>query len=111
MVCRILCGLTEHSHKGHIARASYEAVSFQVKDVLEAMNQEGGFPLSSLQVDGGMTNNDALIQIQADILGINIVRPSMSETTALGGMRINISVYDMLSYSYTAHHMTFLLWD
>jgi len=65
----ILCGLTEHSTRGHIVRATYEAVSFQVKDILEAMNQEGGVPMSSLQVDGGMTNNDSLMQLQADILG------------------------------------------
>lgn len=54
---RIICGLTEHSSKGHFVRAAYEAVAFQVKDILEAMNTEGGFPFSSLQVDGGMTNN------------------------------------------------------
>jgi glycerol kinase len=63
---------------------AYEAVAFQVKDVLEAMNQEGGHPLSSLQVDGGMTTSDSLMQLQSDILGIDTVRPSMPETTALG---------------------------
>ena len=73
-----------------------------MKDVLEAMNQEGGFPLTSLQVDGGMTNNDAIIKIQADILGIDIVRPSMSETTALGaamaaGCAEGIDVWDIFS--------------
>lgn len=52
-------------------------MAFQVKDILEAMNTEGGFPFSSLQVDGGMTNNDALMQLQADLLGINTIRPSM----------------------------------
>ncbi len=63
---------------------AYEAVAFQVKDVLEAMNQEGGHPLSSLQVDGGMTTSDSLMQLQSDILGIDTVRPSMPETTAFG---------------------------
>lgn len=98
----VICGLTEHSNKAHIARATYEAVSFQVKDVLEAMNQEGGVPLSALQVDGGMTANDGLMQLQADILGIHTVRPSMSETTALGaamaaGQAEGIEVWDIFN--------------
>jgi glycerol kinase len=98
----VICGLTEHSNRAHIARATYEAVSFQVKDILEAMNQEGGVPLSSLQVDGGMTSNDGLMQLQADILGINTVRPSMSETTALGaamaaGAAAGIDVWNIFS--------------
>ncbi|CAL8080565.1 unnamed protein product [Orchesella dallaii] len=98
----IICGLTEHSTKSHIARAAYEAVSFQVRDVLEAMNQEGGFPLTQLQVDGGMTNNNGLMQLQADILGIDTVRPSMAETTALGaamaaGCAEGIEVWDIFS--------------
>lgn len=99
---RVICGLTEHSNKAHIARATYEAVSFQVKDILEAMNQDGGVPLSSLQVDGGMTANDGLMQLQADILGINTVRPSMAETTALGaamaaGAAEGIDVWNIFS--------------
>lgn len=94
--------MTEHSNKAHIARATYEAVSFQVKDILEAMNQDGGVPLSSLQVDGGMTANDSLMQLQADILGINTVRPSMAETTALGaamaaGAAEGIGVWNIFS--------------
>ncbi|OXA60911.1 glycerol kinase isoform X2 [Folsomia candida] len=102
----IICGLTEHSTKGHIARASYEAVAFQVKDVLEAMNQEGGHPLTSLRVDGGMTISDSLMQLQSDILGIDTVRPSMSETTALGaamaaGSAEGINVWDINSEDYS----------
>jgi glycerol kinase len=104
---RVICGLTEHSNKGHIARAAYEAVAFQVKDVLEAMNQEGGVPLHSLQVDGGMTVNDSLMQLQSDILGINTVRPSMAETTALGaamaaGAAEGIEVWDIHSEDYSS---------
>jgi glycerol kinase len=73
-----------------------------VRDVLEAMNQEGGLPLTKLQVDGGMTNNNALMQLQADILGIDTVRPSMAETTALGaamaaGCAEGIEVWDIFS--------------
>lgn len=60
------------------------AVAFQVKDVLEAMNQEIGLPLAKLQVDGGMTTSNTLMQLQADLLGIECVRPTMTETSALG---------------------------
>jgi glycerol kinase len=80
----IICGLTEHSTKSHLARAAYEAVTFQVRDLLEAMRAEGGATLSALRVDGGMTTNAMLMQLQADILGIPTIRPEMSETTALG---------------------------
>ncbi|ESO93953.1 hypothetical protein LOTGIDRAFT_209470, partial [Lottia gigantea] len=79
-----ICGLTQYTNKHHIARAALEAVSFQTKEVLDAMNKDSGIPLALLQVDGGMTANNLLMQIQADILGINVVRPSMTETTALG---------------------------
>jgi glycerol kinase len=77
-------------------------VAFQVKDILEAMNQEGGLPLTSLQVDGGMTTNDSLMQMQSDIIGIDTVRPSMAETTALGaamaaGAAEGIGVWDIFS--------------
>jgi len=103
----VLCGLTEHSTKNHIARAAFDAVAFQVRDVLEAMNQDQedaqcGHGLKSLQVDGGMTVNDRLLQLQSDILGINTVRPSMPETTALGaamaaGAAQGIDVWDLHS--------------
>lgn len=80
----IIIGLTQFTNKAHIARATLEAVSFQTRELLDAMNQDSGIPLTSLQVDGGMTANSLLMQIQADILGISVVRPSMTETTALG---------------------------
>ncbi|XP_053408205.1 glycerol kinase-like isoform X1 [Mercenaria mercenaria] len=80
----IICGLSQFTTKEHIARAALEAVCFQTRELLEAMNQDSGIPLKSIQVDGGMTANNLLMQIQADLMGINVVRPSMPETTALG---------------------------
>lgn len=80
----IICGLTQFSTKAHLARAMLEAVCFQTKDILEAMNKDSGITLKELLVDGGMTVNDLLMQLQADILGIPVVRPSMPETSALG---------------------------
>ncbi|XP_062576668.1 glycerol kinase-like isoform X1 [Saccostrea cucullata] len=80
----IICGLTQFTTKEHIARAALEAVCFQTREILEAMGEDSGIPLKSLQVDGGMTANQLLMQLQADLLGINVVRPSMPETTALG---------------------------
>ncbi|XP_033758548.1 glycerol kinase-like isoform X1 [Pecten maximus] len=80
----VICGLTQFTTKCHIARAALEAVCFQTREILEIMNEESGIPLMSLQVDGGMTANTLLMQMQSDLLGINVVRPSMPETTALG---------------------------
>uniref|UniRef100_A0AAR2IPJ1 glycerol kinase n=1 Tax=Pygocentrus nattereri TaxID=42514 RepID=A0AAR2IPJ1_PYGNA len=80
----IICGLTQFTNSSHLAFAALEAVCFQTREVLDAMNQDSGVPLSQLQVDGGMTANKLLMQLQADILCIPVVRPSMSETTALG---------------------------
>ncbi|XP_071992006.1 glycerol kinase isoform X3 [Engystomops pustulosus] len=80
----IICGLTQFTNKNHIAFAALEAVCFQTREILDAMNQDCGIPLSQLQVDGGMTNNKILMQLQADILCIPVVKPSMPETTALG---------------------------
>ncbi|CAL1547884.1 unnamed protein product [Lymnaea stagnalis] len=80
----IICGLTQFTNKKHIARAALEAVCFQTKELLDAMNKDSGLDLTSVKVDGGMTGNSLLMQIQADILGIKVVRPSMTETTALG---------------------------
>lgn len=80
----IICGITEETQKGHIVTAALEAVCFQVKDILDAMNLECGVPLSKLKVDGGMTNNVKLMQWQADIIGLDVIKPSMIETTALG---------------------------
>lgn len=79
-----LLGLTRGTGPGHIARAVLEAVCFSTRDVLEAMRADSGLPLSILRVDGGMTVNDFLMQTQADLLGVPVVRPTVIETTALG---------------------------
>ncbi|XP_017355265.1 glycerol kinase-like isoform X1 [Cebus imitator] len=80
----IICGLTQFTNKCHIAFAALEAVCFQTREILDAMNRDCGIPLSHLQVDGGMTSNKILMQLQADILYIPVVRSLMPETTALG---------------------------
>jgi glycerol kinase len=80
----VLVGLTRAATKSHIARATLEAISYQTKDVIDAMAAETGVKLSSLRVDGGITQNNLCMQIQSDILQIEISRPVVSETTALG---------------------------
>uniref|UniRef100_A0A7N6B659 glycerol kinase n=1 Tax=Anabas testudineus TaxID=64144 RepID=A0A7N6B659_ANATE len=80
----IICGLTQFTNRNHLAFAALEAVCFQTREILDAMNQDSGVPLTQLQVDGGMTSNRLLMQLQADILCIPVVRPTMSETSALG---------------------------
>ncbi|WP_156366642.1 glycerol kinase GlpK [Microbacterium sp. No. 7] len=79
-----LVGLTRYVTKAHIARAALEATAFQTRDVIEAVVSDAGRDLAELRVDGGMTRNNALMQFQADILGIPVVRPKVIETTALG---------------------------
>jgi glycerol kinase len=79
-----LVGLTRYVNKGHIARAALEATAFQTKEVLDAVNADTGNPFTELKVDGGMVQNDLLMQFQADILDIPVVRPQVAETTALG---------------------------
>ena len=80
----VLVGLTRYVHKGHIARAALEATAFQTREVLDAMNADSGVDLTELKVDGGMVANEALMQFQADILGVPVIRPKVAETTALG---------------------------
>jgi glycerol kinase len=80
----MLIGLRRDTQPGHIARAALESIAFQVADVLEAMESETGTPLGALRVDGGAAVNDLLMQFQADILGAPVVRPQVTETTALG---------------------------
>ncbi|XP_038299860.1 glycerol kinase 2 [Canis lupus familiaris] len=80
----IICGLSQFTSKNHIAFAALESVCFQTREILDAMNYDCGIPLSHLQVDGAMTNNRILMQLQADILHIPVIKPSMPETTALG---------------------------
>lgn len=77
-------GLTRYVNKGHIARAALEATAFQTREVLDAVNADSGVDLTELKVDGGMIANNLLMQFQADILGVPVVRPVVAETTALG---------------------------
>lgn len=79
-----IVGLTRFVTRAHIARAALESTAFQTRDVLDAINADTGIPLTELRVDGGMTVNDLLMQVQADILGVPVVRPQITETTALG---------------------------
>jgi glycerol kinase len=80
----VIAGLTRYANKGHIARAALEATAYQTRDVLAAMEQDSGIRLSELRVDGGMVVNDILMQFQSDILDAEVVRPRVTETTALG---------------------------
>jgi len=80
----VIAGLTRHSNKSHIARAALEATAFQTREVLEAMAKDSGIPLAVLRTDGGMVGNNLLMQFQADILNIPVVRPVVQETTAQG---------------------------
>ena len=79
-----IVGMTRYVSKGHFARATLEATAYQTREVLDAMNQDSGVPLTALKVDGGMVFNELLMQFQADILGVPVVRPKVAETTALG---------------------------
>ncbi len=79
-----LVGMTRYVNKGHLARAVLEATAFQTREVLEAMNADSHVSLSELKVDGGMVGNELLMQFQADILDVPVVRPQVTETTALG---------------------------
>ncbi len=80
----LIIGLTRYANRGHIARAVLEATAFQTKEVLEAMETDSGIPVKELRSDGGMVANDTLMQFQADILDVPVVRPKVIETTALG---------------------------
>jgi len=80
----VIAGLTRYANKGHIARAALEATAYQTREVLDAMQADSGVSLTRLKVDGGMVKNELLMQFQADILNVPVVRPKISETTALG---------------------------
>jgi glycerol kinase len=80
----VIAGLTRYANKGHLARAVLEATAFQTREVVEAMALDSGIQLDVLRADGGMTENDLLMQFQADILNRSVVRPAIIETTALG---------------------------
>src|SRR5579864_2124500 len=77
-------GLTRGTTAGHVARAAVESIAYQVADLLDAMRKDSGDPVHELRVDGGAAANDDLMQFQADILGVPVVRPAVTETTALG---------------------------
>ncbi|KAF4075138.1 hypothetical protein AMELA_G00231150 [Ameiurus melas] len=103
----IICGLTQFTNRSHLAFAALEAVCFQTREILDAMNKDSGIPLTQLQVDGGMTSNRLLMQLQADILCIPVVKPSMPETTALGaamaaGAAEGVSVWSLNPEDLTA---------
>ncbi|HLH17243.1 MAG TPA: glycerol kinase GlpK [Bryobacteraceae bacterium] len=80
----VIAGLTRYTNKGHLARAVLEATAFQTREVVEAMEQDAGVPVRVLRTDGGMVENELLMQFQADILDRTVVRPAVKETTALG---------------------------
>lgn len=80
----IVIGLTRYVNKGHFARAALEATAYQTRDIVDAMRQETGLTLDALKADGGMVVNETLMQFQSDILGIPVIRPIVTETTALG---------------------------
>jgi glycerol kinase len=79
-----LVGLTRGTSAGHVARAALESIAYQVADLLDAMSSDAGIPLAELRVDGGAASNNMLMQFQADVLGVPVVRPAVTETTALG---------------------------
>ncbi len=79
-----ILGLTRGANRAHLVRATLESIAYQTRDVIEAIESDSGVPLAELRVDGGAAANDVLLQIQADVLGRNVVRPAVLETTALG---------------------------
>jgi glycerol kinase len=79
-----IVGLTRYVNRGHLARAVLEATAYQTREVLDAMNADSGVDLTELRVDGGMVGNELLMQFQADVLDVPVIRPKIAETTALG---------------------------
>jgi len=79
-----IVGITRGTTGGHIARAALESIAYQVSDLLGAMQEDSGLPIKELRVDGGAARNDTLLQFQADLLGVRVVRPAITETTSLG---------------------------
>ena len=79
-----ILGMTRYVNKGHFARATLEATAYQTREVLDAMNADSGVELKALKVDGGMVFNELLMEFQADVLGVPVIRPKVAETTALG---------------------------
>ena len=95
----LLCGMSRGTNKAHIARAALESIAFQVSDVLTAMQSDINQPLKELRVDGGASQNDMLMQFQADILNVPVLRPKLLESTAWGAAAmagLKIGVFDNL---------------
>jgi glycerol kinase len=80
----VIVGLTAYANRGHIARAALEAAAWQSREVVDAAGEAAEVPFTELRVDGGMTANELLMQFQADVLGVPVIRPAVTETTALG---------------------------
>ncbi|MBP5505079.1 MAG: glycerol kinase GlpK [Bacteroidales bacterium] len=80
----VICGITRGTTAAHIARAALEGIAFQTMDIVAAMERDAGVPLAELKVDGGASRNNLMMQFQADILGANVIRPEVTETTAMG---------------------------
>jgi glycerol kinase len=80
----VITGLTRYVHRGHFARAVLESTAYQTREIVEAMEHDSGIPLTQLKVDGGMVKNELLMQFQSDILNVPVIRPTLTETTALG---------------------------
>jgi len=80
----VIVGLTRYANKGHLARATLEATAYQTREILDAMRADTQLPINRLRVDGGMVVNETLMQFQADLLNVPVIRPTITETTALG---------------------------
>ena len=105
----VVVGLTRAVTKAHLARAALEAICFQTRDVLDAMSADSGVGLPEMRVDGGITANSLCMQMQADIMGIDVVRPQIIETTALGaayaaGLAVKIFAKDRKSTRLNSSH-------
>ncbi|XP_072441125.1 glycerol kinase [Chiloscyllium punctatum] len=107
----IICGITQYTNRNHIAFAALEAVAFQTRELLEAMNKESGINQSSLQVDGGMTANKIMMQLQSDILCIPVVKPAMAETTALGAAMAAGSADGVGVWSLSPDDLSAVVWE
>ena len=105
----IIIGLTRGTNKGHLARAALEAMAYQTRDAIEAMQKASGIELKELRADGGAAANDLMLQLQADILGTPVVRPMVTETTALGaaylaGIGIGLLDQDTITSQWALDH-------
>jgi glycerol kinase len=103
----LITGLTRGTTRAHIARAALEAIALQVVELVRAMVEDAGRPIRSLRVDGGAAANDLLMQLQADLLGVEIVRPAMVESTALGAGRLAAQAIGIVTPSDPTHTTVF----